>query len=430
MYCGSCMHDNTLARTLSQFGVDVQLIPLYTPIQTDETDVTIDQVFFGGLNVYLQQRSGLFRHLPRALDRILDGPRLLRWIGARGIETDASLLGDLAVSMLRGSAGFQRKEVTRLCHWLSSQPKPHLVNLSNILIAGCVPEMRAALGVPITVTLQGDDVFLAELPAKYRVEALQQIRRLSSHVDAFLVHSQYYADFMANYLGVPREKFRLVPLGIDVEGYLPRQHGDPPAAISQSPLHIGYLARLAPEKGLHVLVDAFLLLQHMAGLPPTRLLIAGWLGKRHHDYAQSQFAKLRSSGLGNSFEYLGTLSRAEKLRLLSRLDLFSVPTTYGESKGLYVLEALAAGTPVLQPRHGAFPELLAATGGGQLIAPNDPQSLAEGLYQLLSNTELRRQLGRTGQETVHQRFNAQAMARQTLAVLAEIITAHSALSPS
>ncbi len=428
MYCGSCMHDNTLARALSRLGVDVQLVPLYTPIQTDETDVTVDQVFFGGINVYLQQRSDLFRRLPNVLDRILDWPRLLRWIGSRGIETDASQLGDLAISMLRGSAGFQRKEVARLCRWLSSQPAPHLINLSNVLIAGCVPDLRAALGVPITVTLQGDDVFLEALPSKYRREALEQIRRLASHVDAFLVHSQYYADFMADYLGVPGAKFRRIPLGIDVDGYPPRQATDTAGDAPEKPLHIGYLARLAPEKGLHILIDAFLLLQHESGLPPIRLLIAGWLGKRHRQYAQTQFAKLESAGLGDSFEYLGTLSRAEKVALLSRLDLFSVPATYGESKGLYVLESLAAGTPVVQPNLGAFPELLAQTGGGQLIAANDPASLAHALHQLLRNSELRRELGRVGQETVHQRFNAQTMAQQTLSVWQDIIAAQPAPS--
>ncbi len=146
MYCGSCMHDNTLARALVRLGVDVQLVPMYTPIQIDEQDMSRQQVFFGGINVYLQQRFRLFRYLPRFLDRALDRPGLLRWIGSRGIETKANLLGDLAVSMLKGSAGFQRKEVQRLCQWLGQGPAPHLINLTNILVAGCVPDLRRAAG--------------------------------------------------------------------------------------------------------------------------------------------------------------------------------------------------------------------------------------------------------------------------------------------
>ncbi len=421
MYCGSCMHDNTLARALIQLGVDVQLVPMYTPILTDEADVTVDQVFFGGINIYLQQRLGLFRYLPRAVDRFLDWPRLLRWVGSRGVDTDASQLGDLAVSILQGSTGFQRKEVARLCQWLSRQPRPHLVNLTNVLIAGCVPELRSALQVPITVTLQGDDIFLEALSARHRSQALQRIRVLSEHIDAFLVHSQYYADFMAEYFSLPRNKFRQVPLGIDVVGYTPRPEGGNARIESTKALQIGYLARLAPEKGLHVLVDAFLLLRQMPGTPAIRLLIAGWLGKNQQQYVETQFAKLRTAGLEDSYEYWGIVDRQKKLQLLSQVDLFSVPTVYQEPKGLYVLEAMAAGVPVVQPRHGAFPELLAATGGGQLVAPNDPRALAQALHRLLGDAPLRHQLGRAGQQAVHQRFNAQVMAQETLDSFRQIL---------
>lgn len=186
MYCGSCMHDNTLARALTQVGADVQLVPMYTPIRTDEADVSIDRVFFGGINVYLQQRVGLFRYLPQAVDRLLDSPALLRWVGSRGVETSAAQLGELTLSMLRGSAGFQRKEVRRLGHWLTRGAFPDLVVFSNVLVAGCVPDLKRAVGAKIAVTLQGDDLFLDELPPPYKRQALEHIRRLAEQVDAFL----------------------------------------------------------------------------------------------------------------------------------------------------------------------------------------------------------------------------------------------------
>ncbi len=427
MYCGSCMHDNTLARALVKLGVDVQLVPMYTPIRTDEADVTVDEVFFGGVNVYLQQRFGLFRYVPRFLDRILDRPGFLRWATSRGLETNAATLGELATSMLRGSAGFQRKEVKRLCQWLNRAPRPQLINLSNVLVAGCVPDLRAALRVPITVTLQGDDIFLAQLPTAYRAEALKQIGRIAEHVDAFLVHSDYYADFMADFLALPRSKFRRVPLGIDVDGFAPRRQvaiaNDGAQGEQPNPeLQIGYLARLAPEKGLHVLVDAFLLLHQTLGQrQPIRLRIAGWLGKQHADYAAAQFAKLDAAGLADCYEYLGTIDRPGKQRLLSQLSLFSVPAVYQEPKGLYVLEALAAGVPVVLPHHGAFPELIQATGGGQLVTPNDPVALAKGLRQLLGDAAQRHRLAQAGQEAVHAQFNAQVMAQETCTVFQQIL---------
>jgi glycosyltransferase involved in cell wall biosynthesis len=416
MYCGSCMHDNSLARSLSQLGADVQLVPLYTPIQTDEPDASLDRVFFGGINVYLQQRIGLFRYLPSFLDRLLDHPTLLRWIGSNGVETSAANLGELTLSMLRGPTGFQRKEVKRLTQWLVRPPHPEILVLTNILIAGCVPDLKRRLQVPIVVTLQGDDLFLRELAPDYRQRALELIRRLANHVDAFFVHSQSYGDFIANYLGLDRAKFHQIPLGIDTADFehLVRPPSDPD---STAPLRLGYLARLAPEKGLHVLVDAFIRLRQRPDLPRVELVIAGWQGQRHEPYVQEQLRKLAAEGLSADVHLLGTVDRAAKLRMLSQLHLFSVPATFHEPKGLYALEAMAAGIPIVQPAHGIFPELIAATQGGLLVPPHDPEALAAACAQLLLDPRGREQMAETGRLAVLQNHTARVAAKQTLAVL-------------
>ena len=421
MYCGSCLHDNTLAKGLHQLGVDVQLIPTYTPIRTDEEDRSIDRVFLGGLNVYLQQKVALFRYLPDFLDRWLDRPGLIRWVTARGMETSASQLGALAVSMLQGSEGCQRKEVRRLCRWMQGQPKPDLVNLSNILIGGCVHSLKKSLQVPIVVTLQGDDIFLENLVEPYRGRARKLIQGLAEHIDGFLVHSDYYAGVMADYLGVSRDRFYQIPLGVDTTDFREADE-DQPAAPRSDPPTVGYLARLAEEKGLHVLVDAFLRLRKQPGLERARLRIAGWLGRGQRAYAETQFEKLRAAGAGAQFEYVGAVDRREKIAFLRSLDILSVPTTYREPKGLFVLEALAAGVPVVVPDHGAFPELLTRLGGGRLVTPDDPQSLAEALADLLQAPQRSAPLGAEGRARVWQDYNAQAMARQTLAVLRQFIS--------
>ncbi|MCH8923498.1 MAG: glycosyltransferase family 4 protein [Planctomycetes bacterium] len=418
MYCGSCMRDNTLARALMALGCDVQLIPTYTPIRTDEENVAIDRVFFGGINVFLQQKLPLLRYLPGVLDRWLDRPWLIRRVAGGNIETSAKMLGALTVSMLRGEAGRQRKEVRRLRAWLEKSVGPDLVNLSNILIAGCVPYLKRRLGVPVLVTLQGDDLFLDQLSEPYRQQALDQIRELASDVDGFLVFSRYYAEHMAEYLGIPAEKMHIVSMGVDLEGY-------PPAVEEQSkaestphdrPKTLGYLARVCPEKGFHVLVDAFLRLRTMPGCEQTRLAVAGWLGKGDRSYYEEQVARIRRAGAEEHFHNAGVVDRAGKIAFLRSLDVLSVPTTYREPKGIFVLEALAAGVPVVQPRHGAFPELLAATGGGLLVRPDDPAHLAEQLYVLLTDAARRQQLAAAGQASVRERFGAETMARETLGV--------------
>ncbi|MCA9119579.1 MAG: glycosyltransferase family 4 protein [Planctomycetaceae bacterium] len=417
MYCGSCMHDNTLARALTKQGVDVQLIPTYTPIRTDEEDVSIDQVFFGGINVFLEQQIPGYRFLPGFVRSLLDRPSLIRWATKGAASTSAKSLGALTVSMLRGDHGYQAAEVTKICDWISKTVHPDLVNFSNIMIAGCVPHLKRELDVPVVVTLQGDDIFLDSLPEPFKSQSFVEISKLVDHVEAFLTHSRYYAAFMSEYLGIPADKFRVVPLGIDTSGFPRADHSGETRSTSAGT--IGYLARLAPEKGLHVLVDAFIELKKREGMQGARLEIAGWLGENNRRYAEQEFEKLCAAGVQEHFRYVGSIGREEKVNFLRGVDVLSVPTTYREPKGLFVLEALAAGIPVVVPSHGAFPELLEATGGGRLVPPNDPIALANELESLLLDSETCRSLGQVGATAVHEHHNAEIMAKNTLEVLSK-----------
>lgn len=416
MFCGSCMRDNTLAAALTRLGCDVQLIPLYTPIRTDEEDVSIDRVFFGGVNVYLQQRVPLFRYLPGFLVRWLDHPRLLGGVGRLGIKTSGRQLGALAVSVLKGEHGRQRGEVFRLAEWLAAHVRPQLINLSNLLIAGCVPTLKRMLKAPVLVTLQGDDLFVDELPEPYQSQALGELRRLAAEVDGFLVFSQYYAEFMADTLQVPLDRFHIVPMGIQLDDYHSLVRAD-----SERPFTIGYLARLCRAKGLHVLADAYLRLREMPGGEQARLHVAGWLPPTERAFAQAEFDKLRAAA-GDHFHYLGQLERPAKLDFLRSIDVLSVPTVYREPKGIFVLEALASGVPVVQPAHGAFPELLAATGGGRLVPPGDVETLARALHELLVDHPARAALGQAGRQRVLADFGAERMAMATLEVYQKFLS--------
>ena len=180
---------------------------------------------------------------------------------------------------------------------------------------------------------------------------------------------------------------------------------------------IGYLARLAFEKGLHHLVDGFIELKLRPDTEHIKLKIAGWLGSEHQTYAQQQWDRLDAAGLSADYQYLGSIERAEKLEFFKQIDLLCVPTDFLEPKGIYALESLAAGVPVVLPDHGAFGELIQQSGGGVLCRPRDPQSLADSLLQLLVDDERRLNLGRTGQAYVHEHRNAAAMAKSTSALI-------------
>lgn len=416
MYCGSCLRDNTLAAALRNLGHDALLIPTYTPIRTDEVDVSQHRVFFGGINVYLQQKSWLFRHTPWLLDRLLDLTPLLRWVSRFAARTSYSDLGSLTISMLRGRDGRQRKEVLKLARWLAAEVKPDIVVLTNALLGGIVPTIRKDLGVPVLVTLQGDDIFLDALHDSDRKWCLELIRANDASVAGYLCTCRDYADFMSNYLGLSREKMHVVYPGLNLKG-----HGASAALTSERPLAVGYFARICPEKGFHLAVDAFIALRRMVDAPRCQFRASGWLGENQRHYFHEQLMKFKQAGLAEDFDYIDCPSHADKVRFLHSIDVLSVPTIYREPKGLYVLEAWANRIPVVQPAHGAFVELIELGGGGLLVPPNDPIALAAAWHQLLSDPDRRQRLGQAGEAAVRNRFHAEIMARETVAVLRKFV---------
>lgn len=408
MFCGSCMHDNTLARALMAAGNEVSLIPTYTPIRVDETNVSTQHVFLGGINVYLDAIVPGWRYLPRAATRWLDAPTIINLVTRFAISSNARKLGRLTVALLEGDQGPQSREIDELVQFLGQQLKPDVVCFSNALLAGILPRLKQRFAGKVCCLLQGDDIFLNDLIEPFRQQAFHLLRGHARLFDGFLVHSAYYRDFMAAYLGLPLEKMHVVPLGIDLTG-----NDGLPLETPRDPFTIGYFARICPEKGLHLLVEAFRIVHRQQ--PRTRLVAAGYLGKR--DQAYFDDLSRRAADLGDAFRYVGSpAGHVEKVEFLKSLDVLSVPTTYREPKGLYVLEALANGVPVVQPRHGAFPEMLEATGGGLLVNPDDPADLARGLLEMIAEPQRRFELAQTGRLNVHHKFNPSVMAAATASV--------------
>jgi glycosyltransferase involved in cell wall biosynthesis len=412
MYCGSCLRDNTLAAALREAGHDVQLIPTYTPTRTDEANVSQGRVFLGGINVFLQQHLALFRRTPWVLDRLLDAPALLRLATRWGVSVDPVQLGAMTVSMLHGPDGFQRKEIDKLVRYLADEMRPEIVSLPNSLLIGLTPAIKAGLrGVPVCCTFQGEELFLDSLGRPFRTKSLELIRKHAAQVDAFVAVSRFGADQIAGYLGLDRDRIDVVPLGINLDGHAKRTGGDP------EPFTIGYLARIAPEKGLHVLCEAYRrLASGSTALPPARLWAAGYLAPEHRAYLAGIQRRMADWGLAGRFKYHGELDRRAKLEFLGELSVLSVPGDYEDPKGLFLLEAMASGVPVVQPKRGAATEIVERTGGGVLVAPGDADALAHGLGELASDPARRRALGDRGYDGVRAHYHAAAMRDRTLEI--------------
>lgn len=419
MYCGSCLRDNALAAELLARGHDVVLVPLYTPTRTDEPNVSRPRVFFGGISVYLQQHFAFFRRTPRFLDRLWDSPAVIRAFAARSASTDPRLLGDLTVSMLEGDRGLLRKEFEKLLDWLAGEPTPDIVNLPNSLLIGLARPLRQTLRRPVCCTLQGEELFLQGLPEPSRGRAMELIRQQVPYVDRFIAVSESCAEFMGRYLGIPATRMAVVPLGINLAGYESRSFLDPktPASGPEGDLfRVGYFARVAPEKGLHLLADAYQRLRRRIGGGRLRLDAAGYLAPAHEPYLKQVHRALTAAGLGEEFTYRGALDREEKLAFLRELDVLSVPATYDEPKGMFLLEAMASGVPVVQPRRGAFTEIVEKTGGGLLVAPDDAESLADGLYRLWRDRSLAKSIGQRGFHGVRTHYTLARSADRLLEV--------------
>ncbi len=416
MYCGSCIRDNTLASALIKLGHEVALIPTYTPMRTDEASVSMDNVFLGGVNIFLQLKVPFFRKTPRFIDKLFDNPGFLRRISNDAGSTDAGQLGELTLATIQGDHGVLKKEFVRLVEWLKNEYKPDIVQLTNSMFLGMAAGMKRELGVPVLCAMQGEDIFLEALAEPHKSNVLKMLQEKAADVDGFVATSDFYAGFMREYLNVSQDRMHVVRLGINLDG-----HGKTPRKKRDDSLTIGYFARICPEKGLHHLIDAFRILKNDRTMPQLRLKIAGYMGKKDAPYYEALKAKLQKWGLANDVEHCGELSRDEKISFLSSLDVLSTPTSYREPKGLFLLEAWANGVPVVQPAHGAFPEMIEATGGGLLVEPDSPQALADGLRKMIMNPELRERCGENGRRGVREQFSDQAMAEATVEVFSHYL---------
>ncbi|MBT5708078.1 MAG: glycosyltransferase family 4 protein [Verrucomicrobia bacterium] len=410
MYCGACFRDNALVGSFRRMGHSATLLPLYLPMTLDEPDQTRGApILFGGINVYLEDKSALFRRLPRFLTKWLDAPKLLKWTGKFASRTRPEDVGDLTVSMLKGEDGNQAQELDQLLSWLETQGRPDVINISNVLLIGLVRRLRKELDIPVVATLQGEDFFLDALPSHNSKEAWEVLRERAQDVDQFIAPSRYFGELMQDRIKFDSEKLAVIPNGISLEGYdLTSAPTDPPV--------LGFFARMCEDKGLAMLVESFVLLKQREETKNLRLKIGGGLGPSDEPLVQSIKERLEKFGILGSVEFCPNLSREEKVAFFRSLTVFSAPALYGETFGLYVIEALAAGVPVVQPRHAAFPEIVEATGGGILVEPGSAEALADGIESLIADPKRARSLGETGRDRVGKQNSVDVMAEQIVDV--------------
>lgn len=410
MYCGNCFRDNALVAELRRQGHSTLMVPLYLPMTLEEPDQSAGTpLFFGGISVYLEQKSALFRNMPGWLRNALAAPALLKWAAGRAAKTQAADVGELTISMLRGEDGRQASELATLIAWLKTQPRPDVICLSNALLVGMARQLRAELGAPVFSLLQGEDSFLDAMREPQRAVAWELMAERAREVACFITPSHYFANRMRDRLRVAPAQIQVLPSGVNLQDFPTTPAGSP-----QPPV-LGFFARQCKDKGLDLLVDAFLELRRRQRVPELRLKIGGGCGPADTAFVAVQKRKLERAGLLASVEFHPNVDRQAKIEFLRSLTVFSVPALYGEAFGLYLVEAMAAGVPVVQPRVAAFPEIIEATGGGELAEPT-AIGLAEAIERLLLDPARCQMLARQGQRAAHAKYSTPQMARELTAL--------------
>jgi glycosyltransferase involved in cell wall biosynthesis len=410
-YCGACMRDNALAKSLHAAGHQVSLLPMYLPLQLDEEKHAQagNPIFFGGINVFLQQKLPIFRHTPAWFHKLLNHSGLLRSAAKRSHMTSAREHGEMALAMLRIEDSHFGTELDKLVDFLATE-KPDVLCLGTALQAGMIRELKRRLGVKIICCFQGEDSFLDGLPEPFKTSCWSELRTRLADADLLVAPSRFYADLMRRRLGSPDLRIEVMPNGIDLEGYRI-------STLPASPPVIGYLARMIREKGVHQLVEAFIHLRKQLHHPDARLHIAGAATAGDEKLIAELRQKLSAAGLADQVTWSPNISREEKADLLASLTIFSVPATYPEAFGLYTVEALASGVPLVQPDASSFQEIIATSQAGILVPPCDPAALAAAWHDLLARPERLKELGENGRRAAERSYSVEAMRDRFLALV-------------
>jgi glycosyltransferase involved in cell wall biosynthesis len=394
-YCENCLRDLALVRAFQRAGHEIMMVPMYLPIDTGAGPFPEQApIFFGGVNVYLQQKLGLFRKTPRWLDKCFDNSLLLKGVGKLAGMTSAKDLGQTTVSMLQGCDGRQEKELLRLVDWLAAMgPKPDVIVVSNILLAGLAGPLKEKLGIPVVCLLQDEEGFLDTLPELYAEQSWQLVAQNAAAFDALVCVSKYYQQVMRDRLKIGIERMPVIPVGVDPATYEPAH--EPPAVPT-----IGFLARMCHDHGLDILINTVHLLKWDNRLKHIRLRMSGGKSPSDAVFLKKMQNRIKALRLSDSVECVDDYDGPSRKKFLQSLSVMTLPSRKPMAYGLFAMEACACGVPFVVPQTGVFPELAAKTRAGVVYEPNNPVRLAEALRPLLTDPKAIQQLGQKGRQAV------------------------------
>jgi glycosyltransferase involved in cell wall biosynthesis len=414
-YCGNCLRDSKYFNALRAEGHHVTKIPMYLPLFSDEHDISDVPIFYGAISIYLKQLYPVFRKAPKWVDRLLNSKPMMKLAASMAGSTRASGLEDMTISMLLGEQGQQREELEHMVTWIAEHCKPDVIHLSNALLLGLAKRLKDKVGVPVICSLQDEDVWVDAVHPSFRDKIWNLMSSRAEDVDAFVAVSNFFAEKMSFHMKLPAEKVHTIHLGVKADDYKY-------ISTREKERNIGYISRLCHENGFDIVVDAFIDLKKKPGFDDVKLIATGGSTGDDSRYIKEQKQKIKENNLTRFFEILPDFEEKGLHEFFGKVAVVSVPVRIGEAFGIYLLEAMASGVPVIQPALGAFPEIIELSGGGETYMPNTPENLSRKLAELLSDTTKLEQLSRAGYTGTKEKFDIHIHAL-------EMISLYKSLSP-
>jgi glycosyltransferase involved in cell wall biosynthesis len=414
-YCGNCLRDSKYVEALRRSDHQVVKLPMYLPLFADEHDLSREiPVFYGAISIYLKQLFPLFRKAPGWFDRALNSRPMLRLASRFAGSTRARGLEEMTVSMLLGEEGQQSDELKRMVEWIVENCNPDVIHLSNALLLGLARQLSQRMHVPLICSLQDEDVWVDVMKPTARESVWKLMSEKARHVSEFIAVSHYYAGVMKEKMQLPQGKLRSVHIGVDPSDYTF-------TPLSEKGRNIGFISRMCHENGLDILVDAFILLKQRDGFEDVGLVLTGGHTGDDRKFLAGIRERIRDHGLQEQVDFHGEFEERGLREFLGKVSAVSVPVRNGEAFGIYLLECMASGVPVIQPALGAFPEIVQLSGGGVLYEPNSPEALSGSLARYLSDPDGMERLSRRGREGVERHFHIDVQAERMVKVYEKAI---------